>query len=63
MIHYLYEEESDQIMEEVLWRLKATLASTTNVRGNSIMQPIANVLRVGIKWDVEANLKEIFKMG
>ena len=61
MIHRLFEEDLDQVIHDAQWRLKHAMASETNVSGMPIFMPLKSALRIGMRWDIKAQLIEILK--
>lgn len=61
MIHHLYEEDLDQVIHDAQRRLKYAIAEETNVSGMPIFKPLKSALRIGMRWDIKAQLIEILK--
>lgn len=63
MIKFLDEEDVDDIVHNYQWKLKHLISVSTNISGMSIFGPVKVACRIGIKPQVEADMKEIFKIG
>lgn len=61
MIHHLYEEDLDQVIDDSMWCVKCAVSSETNVSGMPIFAPLKSALRIGMQWDIKAELIEILK--
>ena len=62
MIKFLDEEYLDEVVQLNQWRLKYSIANETNVSAMSIFQPIKSICRTILKANIEADLKETFKI-
>ena len=63
MIKFLDEELIDEIVHNYQWKLEHSISVSTNISGMSIFGPVKVACRIGIKPQVEADMKEIFKIG